>query len=245
MAHRGGFVDPADELRENTLHAFGRAIEMGYRYLETDVRTTSDGRLMAFHDPDVSRITGSVGSISDLTFDGLRAILINGIDTVPTMDELFEAFPTARFNIDIKEPRAAEPLLASIRAHRADDRVCVASFDAASLRRFRKMAGHSIATAASSRAIGWSALTPFVPRLLNTAGQVFQVPVTHELRGRVVRVVGPRLIKAAHARGKKVHVWTINDADEMHRLIDLGVDGLISDRIDVLKQVAIERGLWT
>lgn len=245
MAHRGGWIDPADEPRENTLHAFGRAVELGYGYLETDVRTTSDGVLMAVHDADLARVAGSAAAIGQLPYERLREQRINGLDVVPTLAEVLEACPTARLNIDIKEPRAITVLLDVLREHDALGRVCVASFSHASLTAFRRLAGPGIATSGSSTEIARAVLLPPLARRLNGAALAYQVPVSQTVRGVRLQVVTKRFIAAAHAQGKRVHVWTINDADEMHRLIDLGVDGLISDRIAVLKDVLIERELWT
>lgn len=243
FAHRGGWVREDEEQRENTLFAFKQAVDLGYEYLETDVRVTADGVLVAFHDADLSRINGSARTLGELTYAELKEHPLNGIDVVPTMSELFEAFPETKFNIDIKESSAIEPLLEVIREHRADRRVCVASFSHARLNAFRKLAGTRIATNISTLGVGWNVALPSLPRLLNSPGQAFQVPAVHEFRGMRIPVVTPRLIKTAHALDKRVHVWTINEETEMHRLLDLGVDGLISDRIDVLANVLRERGV--
>ena len=245
MAHRGGYLEPADAARENSLYAFGRAIQTGFRYLETDVHATLDGQLVAFHDSVLDRVTDATGVVADLPLKTVRRALIGGRDPIPTLDEVLESFPEASINIDIKAPGAVEPLVASLRAHRAENRVCVASFSAARLNRFRRLMGPRVATGLASPSVAWAAYVPLLPRLLPPSGQVFQVPMTQSVRRREVRVLTQRLIAAARANDVRVHVWTINDPRQMHDLIDLGVDGLIADRIDVLREVAIDRGLWS
>lgn len=244
MAHRGGYASEPDAARENSLHAFARAVEMGYRYLETDVHATSDGYLVAFHDDVLDRVTDSSGVVARLPFAVVRSALIAGRDQIPTLDEVLESFPDVRVNIDIKAPGAIEPLLATIRSHRAEQRVCVASFSASRLSRFRRLAGRGIATGLAAPSVVWASQVGVLPRLLPLAGQVFQIPVTQQVRGRTIRVLTPRLLAAARAHDVRIHVWTVNDADEMAALMDLGVDGLITDRIEVLRDVARTKGLW-
>ncbi|GAA2183910.1 glycerophosphodiester phosphodiesterase [Brooklawnia cerclae] len=245
LAHRGGYVTASgDEGRENSLYAFAKAVEFGYRYLETDVHVTADGRLIAFHDTVLDRVTDAHGRISELPFDAVREARIDGRDPIPTLDEVLESFPDTRINIDIKAPGAIEPLAQALRHHHAERRVCVASFSGSRLGRFRRITRGAVATSAPTPTVAWSAFVPQLPRWINTPGQAFQVPFAQQVAGRTIRVVNRRLMQVARARDMRVHVWTINDADQMHRLIDLGVDGLITDRIDVLKQVAQEHGLW-
>lgn len=244
MAHRGGYLTAADAARENTLYAFGRAVAAGYRYLETDVHVSSDGRLIAFHDTVLDRVTQTTGVIAELPFTEIRAARIAGKDQIPTLDEVLDAFPGTRINIDIKAPGAVEPLAVTLRAHRAEDRVCVTSFSAARLGRFRRLMGPGVATGRSPVAVAWAAHGPRWAQRVGLPGQALQVPVTHRIAGREVPVLTPRLIAAARAQDVRVHVWTINDPEQMHELIDLGVDGLITDRITELRSVAIERGLW-
>ncbi|MGI5952269.1 MAG: glycerophosphodiester phosphodiesterase [Brooklawnia sp.] len=244
MAHRGGYVSGEDASRENTLHAFAQAVELGYRYLESDVHATSDGYLIAFHDQVLDRVTDATGVVAELGFDQVRAARIAGRDQIPTLDEVLESFPGVRINIDIKAPGAIEPLVATIKAHRAQQRVCVSSFNAARLTRFRRLMGSGVATGFASPGVAWAAFVPVLPRMLPLAGQVFQVPLTTQVAGRTVRVLTPRLMASARAHDVRVHVWTVNEPAQMAELIGLGVDGLITDRTDVLKRVASSHGLW-
>ena len=246
LAHRGGAGYGPNRGIENSLVAFRAAVGLGYRYVETDVHATCDGHLVAFHDHRLDRVTDGSGLVAELPWAVVREARIDGREPIPRLSELLEELPDLRINIDIKATAAIVPLWETIRSHGAQERVCVASFSDRRLTAFRRLAGPNVATAAGPREIaalrfGTSRLGPgwALP------GQVLQVPIVHRL-GRVpVRVVTPALVERAHGRGKQVHVWTIDDADEMTRLLDLGVDGLVSDRIDVLRDVLIARGQWT
>ena len=263
LAHRGGSTYPPNVGRENTLHAFGEAIALGYTHVETDVHATSDGVLLAFHDDRLDRVADRTGMIGDLTHAEVAAARIGGTDAIPTLDEVFETLPDTYFNIDIKAPASIRPLVEVINRHRAQQRVNIASFSDRSLREFRRLAGTQVSTSVGPLGIRWTRLLPSVARLLAAPGNALQVPHWHplpssarllpaavlrafgdDIRGDDFRLVTRALVEAAHAAGKHVHVWTIDDPDEMRELIDRGVDGLVSDRIDVLKDVLVERGLW-
>ena len=241
LAHRGGWQDPADEARENTRYAFATALSLGFEFLETDVWATADDELVAFHDDSLDRVTESSGRIGEHTWAALSDVRIGGRDPIPLMAELFEEFPGARFNIDLKDDRAA-PLLADIIArHDAADRVCVASFSTARLREFRRLAP-TVATAASPTGVAVATHVPGVRRFWARRGVALQIPVRYE--STPVTLVRPDVIRLAHATGRVVHVWTVNEEAEMHRLMELGVDGLVSDDLTTLKRVVIEHGLW-
>ena len=244
LAHRGGALLLANLHRENTMHAFRQAAELGYRYLETDVHATADGVLVAFHDDRLDRVTDRTGLIAEQSWAEIRSARIGGQDPIPTLTELFEQFPGHRFNIDIKAPGAIRPLAETIDRFGAHDRVCVGSFGHDRLRAFRRLVGRRVATAVAPPWVAWTRFMPLLPRFLNDPGKVLQIPVRWPIAGRDVRLVTRGLIRRAHAAGKVVHVWTIDRAEEMHELIDLGVDGLVSDRIDILKEVCLARGLW-
>ena len=244
FAHRGGWLDPADAGRENTLYAFAKAVAFGYEYLETDVHTTSDGVLIAFHDAVTDRVAGKSGQIDQMSFAELRELRIAGKDQIPTLDEVLAAFPSAKINIDIKAPGAIEPLVDTLAAHNAWKRVCVASFSPERLHAFRRLAGRQVATAVSGLAVPWNSWIPLLPQLVNSVGQAIQVPISQKVGPVELPVVTKRLIDNAHASGKYVHVWTINDAEQMRELIELGVDGLVSDDIGLLQEVLAEYDLW-
>lgn len=240
-AHRGGWVDPADKDRENTIYAFGRAWELGYRVFETDVHLTRDGQLVAFHDSDLSRITGVEGAIGDHTWDQLSSVSVAGRDRIPLLSELLAAFPTAVFNIDIKVEAATEPLAALLAAGPDQARVCVGSFSTRRLERFRALAPGVLTSTSPAEVaryvfgLGWRR-APF------GEGAVLQVPV--QAVGGLVRVVRRDVIAAAHAHGRPVQAWTIDHPAQMEALIDRGVDGLITNDLVALKNVLRARGLW-
>ncbi len=245
FAHRGGAEYAPNQGRENTVFAFRQAVELGYRYLETDVHASSDGVLFAFHDAQLDRVSGHSGRIEDLTAAQIAEVRIGGRDAVPTLAELFEAFPDARFNIDAKADAAVEELVAQIRRHDAGDRVCVSSFGVRRLRRLRRLLGPEVASSVSAVGVALFAFLPRLARLLPVPGDALQLPRYQRMLGLRFTVVRPSVVRAAHASGKQVHVWTIDDADAMNQLIDLGVDGIFTDRIDTLRTVLQQRGLWS
>jgi glycerophosphoryl diester phosphodiesterase len=243
FAHRGGAYHPEIEGLENTLAAFKHAVALGYDYLETDVHVTRDGVLLAFHDAVLDRVTDVEGAIAELTFDEVRQALVGGREQVPTLAQLFDEFPRARFNIDIKSEGAVPVLAEFIREREAWDRVLVGSFSPQRLAHFRRLTGHRVPTSGTPVEV---AIFRFVPsaRLADwlTRGRVSAFQIPHR-RGRWI-VASPGLVRRAHATGKHVHVWTVDDPEEMHELLDRGVDGLFTDRTDLLKDVLTERGLW-
>jgi glycerophosphoryl diester phosphodiesterase len=243
FAHRGGAYHPEIEGLENTLAAFRHAVALGYTYLETDVHVTKDGALLAFHDDVLDRVTDRMGAIADLTLAEIREARIGGREEVPTFDQLLDAFPDAHFNIDIKSAGAAAVLAEVVRERDLWERVLVGSFSPSRIREFRRLTDGRVPTAAHP----WEIIAfRFIPsarlahRLAGRGFDAFQVP--H--RRSVLRVVTPGLVRRAHAAGKQVHVWTVDDPAEMALLLDRGVDGLFTDRTDLLKDVLIARGLW-
>ncbi|MEU0211149.1 glycerophosphodiester phosphodiesterase [Streptomyces canus] len=237
FAHRGGAADGL----ENTAFQFGRAVETGYRYLETDVHSTADGKLVAFHDATLDRVTDGAGRIADLPWADVRHARVAGKEPVPLFEELLETFPEARWNVDIKAGPALQPLLDLIERTDAWDRVCVGSFSEARVMRAQRLAGPRLATSYGTRGVLNLRLRSWgVPAALRRSAVAAQVPETQS----GIQVVDHRFVRAAHARGLQVHVWTINEPDRMHRLLDLGVDGIMTDHIDTLRKVMEERGVW-
>jgi len=243
MAHRGGAHYAPNIGMENSLTAFGNAVAAGYRYLETDVHASRDGGLFAFHDATLDRMTGADGQIRSLDAAVVRRARIGGREPIPYLRELFEAFPHARFNIDVKEDEAIQPLVSLIQDAAAHDRVCIASFSTARLRRLRSQLGPRVATSLGSTEVAAMRLSPVPGRQgaeVGHGGTCAQVP--H--RAGPIRVVTERFVVNAHRNGLPVHVWTVNDADEMRALLGRGVDGIITDRLDVLRDVLTQRGQW-
>lgn len=247
FAHRGGSLHPGLEGLENTVHAFRHAVDLGYRFLETDVHLTKDGVLLAFHDDVLDRVTDRPGSVADLTVAEVREARIGGEHRVPTLAELFDAFPDVTFNIDLKAPGTPAALAAFLAEREAEDRVIVGSFGVDRLVEFRRLTAGRVRTSAHPREVLAFLLSPSGRLADSVTGGHFvalQVPHRRPIRGREITVVTRGLCRRAHAAGKQVHVWTVDDPAEMGELIDLGVDGLMTDRTDVLKQVLTQRGLW-
>ena len=244
MAHRGGSLMADNFARENTLHAFANAVELGYRYVETDVQATRDGVLVTFHDDDLERVSGQAGQIKDLTWAEVQAVLVGGAEPIPSLDDVLDAFPTLRINIDMKAEGTLEPLIQTIRRHNAESRVCVASFSTSRLRRFRKRTRNAIATAASPWGVGVASLAPMTIPRFHSPAPVWQMPLITIVAGCEIRLFGTRMLNELHRLGKRVHIWTIDDAETMHRLIDVGVDGIVTDRPDTLREVLLARGMW-
>jgi glycerophosphoryl diester phosphodiesterase len=245
MAHRGF----SREGLENSMAAFRAAVELGYRYLETDVHTTSDGVLLLFHDDSLDRVTDGRGRISELTAAQVAAARIGGREPVPLFDELVTEFPEVQLNLDVKDWSSVRSLADGIERHHAHQRVLVASFSDRRRRAVLKLLSLPVASSAGvmTNAL-FVLLGPLMPalwlrRVLRRAlrdVQALQVPV----RYGAFRVVTAGYVRRAHALGLLVHVWTINDPAEMRRLLELGVDGIVTDRADLLKQVLLERGEW-
>jgi glycerophosphoryl diester phosphodiesterase len=237
FAHRGG----TSEAPENTMPAFEHAVALGYRYLETDVHLSADGVLMAFHDPDLARTCGVDRSIADMSAAELAEVFVDGRAPIPVMSDLLERFRDVRFNIDCKSDAATGPLADLVRRHDALDRVCLGAFSHARLTKLRVLLGPGLLTCTSPQEV---ASLRVLGRLGGSAQRIAQVPVSQEIVGVAVTVVNERFVRNAHRRGVPVHVWTIDDPAEMHRLLDLGVDGIMTDRPELLRDVLTERGHW-
>lgn len=245
LAHRGGALYGPNVGLENTLTAFRNAIDLGYTYIETDVRLTKDGRLVVFHDDRLDRVTNASGPVAELRWSQIREARFPSGEPVPLLVDVLDAFPGINLNIDLKSPGTAAAVWELVRHRGLHDRICVGSFSPRSITHFRFLSSGEVATAASPVGTAMLAFGPqWLSRLLATPADVLQIPSTTVVRGRRVELVTERLVETAHALGKHVHVWTIDDADEIHELLDLGVDGIVSDRIDVLKDVLVERGSW-
>ncbi|MGW6152695.1 glycerophosphodiester phosphodiesterase [Streptomyces sp. NPDC055144] len=238
FAHRGGTADGL----ENTMAAFRRSVDLGYRYIETDVHATSDGTLVAFHDATLDRVTDGAGRIADLPWSDVRHARVAGREPVPLFEELLETFPDVHWNVDVKAESALLPLLGLIGRLDAWDRVCVGSFSEARVARAQSLAGPRLATSYGTRGVlGLRLRSLGLPAALRPSAVCAQVPVAQS----GIRVVDRRFVRAAHARGLQVHVWTVNDRAQMGELLDLGVDGIMTDHIETLRDVLKDRGAWT
>jgi glycerophosphoryl diester phosphodiesterase len=239
LAHRGlALVAP-----ENTLLAFAAALGQGVTHIETDVHASSDGVAVISHDPELDRVARRPGRVDALSYSVLRAIDLGHDQTFSSLAEVLDVFPETRFNIDIKSANAVAPTVAAIRAAKAVDRVLVTSFSEARRRAaVRQLPG--VATSASSTvfaavfAAGRVHATPLLRRILRGIDAV-QVPESYS----GVSIVTPGMISQLHSAKVEVHVWTVNDAPSMHRLLDLGVDGIVTDRADIALGVLATRAL--
>lgn len=213
--------------------AFRHAFDLGYRHLETDVHATADGVLVAFHDEDLGRTCGRPGRIAESTWREIAEARVDGSHPIPLMVDLLEEFPDARFNIDAKSDAAVDPLLALLHRLGRLDRVCIGSFSHRRLSSIRRRV--RVCTSASPFEV-----TRWLAGAVPSDPDCFQVPVS---RGPV-SVVTARSVARAHRAGKPVHVWTVDDPTEMQRLIDLGVDGIMTDDPTTLKRVASANDRW-
>jgi glycerophosphoryl diester phosphodiesterase len=284
FAHRGG----AAHAPENSWRAFEHAVGLGYRYLETDVQATLDGTLIAFHDRTLARLTGRTGRIARMSHREVATARIGGTEPIPLLEDLLGAWPDVRFNIDLKDAPAVEPLAAVLRRTGAWDRVCVTSFSASRLRAARRVLDRQVCMAASP--IGTAVVRfggPRRPHELNRPGRVGagRIGRSGPGQGRLGRP-GPRagdpgrrapqdsrraahlalaerlartgvrcaqvpaqvathaFVNRAHALGLHVHAWTINSPALMRTLLDIGVDGIMTDQTVALRDVLISRGEW-
>lgn len=236
FAHRGG----ASDRPENTMSAFAYAVDLGYQYLETDVHATADGFLVAFHDEVLDRVTDRKGHISDLDWSVVSQARIDG-EPIPLLADILAAWPDVRVNIDAKHDNSLEPLARVLNDAEATDRVCVSSFVERRLVDFRRISANRVCTGMGVSSIVRLRLASFgIPVGRAMSGWCAQVPI----KQGPFPIVDPRFIAACHRRGLPVHVWTIDDREEMERLLDLGVDGIMTDRPVVLKEVLEGRGQW-
>ncbi|MEE8331896.1 MAG: glycerophosphodiester phosphodiesterase [Acidimicrobiia bacterium] len=247
FAHRGG----AALWPENTATAFQGAYDLGIRYLETDVHLTADGVLVTFHDHHLDRLTNGTGKVTDWLWRDLQLLDAaygfrpgdgfpqrgTGLG-VPRFDDMLTAFPGAKWNVDMKHSAAVEALADVVTKLGAEDRVMASSFFDHRLSRFRKATGDRVATSAGPRQVAMVKAAARFGKTASIAADALQVPE----RARAVGVVDTRLIEAAHRAEVAVHVWTVNDAPTMNRLLDLGVDGIMTDRPDILVEVVSQRG---
>jgi glycerophosphoryl diester phosphodiesterase len=242
FAHRGWHVGELAGM-ENSLAAFRRAAAEGYHYLETDVHATRDGVVVTMHDPTLDRTTDRSGAIERLDWPVVRTARVNGREPVCRLVDLLEELPDALINIDVKADSAVRPVFDLLSRTNAWHRVCLASFFESRLQWLRRAAGSRLLTSmssASAAALRVRSLCRVPPGAAPIRGQLAQLPV----RWCGIQVMDRPLVRYAHRLGREVHVWTVNRAAEMHALLDLGVDGLVSDRPDVLRDVLRDRMVW-
>lgn len=233
LAHRGLAI----EAPENTMLAFAKAIAVGARYIETDVHASHDGVAVVAHDEDLARVAGRSVRVDQLTMPELRRVELGEGQGFSSLAEVLDAFPETRFNIDLKSAAAVQPTVDAIRKADAIERVLVTSFSE-QRRRSALAALPEVVTSASARRFvtalvsGKLGFSPAVRRSLRGLAAV-QVPE----RALGMRVTTARMLRRLRAAGVEVHVWTVNDPVRMRELLALGVDGIVTDRVDLALDV--------
>ena len=242
FAHQGG----AAEFPGNTMKAFDGAIALGYRYLETDLQATSDGVLIVFHNDTLDETTDHSGTIAKLPWSVVKEARVGGTEPIVRFEEVLEAHPEARFNIEPKTDAAVGPFIDAVRRTGVIDRICCGSFSDGRLRTIRKALGQSLCTSMGNLAVvrmriaSWVPIRSVAKALGRTDAACVQVPP----KKSIIPIVDRRFVALAQELGLGVHVWTIDDADTMNRLLDLGADGIMTDKPSVLKDVLVQRGQW-
>ncbi len=246
FGHRGSnLLQP-----QNTMAAFSWALGLGLRYLETDLHATRDGRVVTFHDDRLDLLTDGAGKVWDRDWEDLRALdaayhfdaargyPLRGTGVgIPLLEEVLTTYPQCLLNLDLKQEGMEHLLAAEIARLGAEDRVLVGSFHDRRLHRFRVASGGRVASSAGPSEVLAALGAARLGRPRRSPADAYQVPE----RSGPLRVVGKRFVETAHAAGKQVHVWVVNDPAAMHRLLDLGVDGIVTDRADLLVGVVAER----
>ena len=238
IAHRGG---GGERHAENSLAAIAAVRELGYHHVELDLRATRDGVPVLFHDETLERMTGWPGGVEDRTWSELEAVHLPGGEAIPRLEEALTLWPDLRVALDFKSDAVIEPVAALVRRLKVGDRVGLGTSSQSRLSKLRAVFGPSFSYALGPVGVLRLRLASFGLPAGGFAPGTAQVPTHHH----GIRIVDPWFLRAAHARGLQVQVWTINEAAEMDRLLGLGVDGLMTDRPTTLKQIMLERGCWT
>jgi glycerophosphoryl diester phosphodiesterase len=246
FAHRGSRV----LWPENTAEAFQGAIDLGYQYIETDVRITRDGVVVAFHDGTLERTTNGAGPVDrwdlkDLQrldaawwFDEENGYPLRGTGVkVRALSEIFAMWPDAYFNIDLKGPKLEWPVADVIKRHGMENSTMIGSFVDHRVAKFRRITRGEVAVSAGPSSVLAMVAASRLGRTSRRPVQAYQLPFNY---GSVP--IDRKLIDAVHGAGAQIHTWTVNEAADMHRLLDLGVDGIVSDRPDTLNEVLRARG---
>ncbi|WP_311777375.1 glycerophosphodiester phosphodiesterase family protein [Trueperella abortisuis] len=235
LAHRGG----GNEAPENTIVAFHAMRERGFRYVESDCHVTADGTVIILHDPILDRLTDASGPVSSWSWRDLRHVRDHSGNPLVRLDDLLEEFPDMIFNLDAKNNATALPMVETIRRQNAAHRVSLASFSELRLTRMRRRLP-GVRSSMGTSAIARLVLAAKGPRALayrlpgpERGVECVQVPELF----KTIQVVDEKFVALAHARGLAVHVWTVNDAADMRQLLELGVDGLITDEPTLARSV--------
>jgi glycerophosphoryl diester phosphodiesterase len=242
MAHRGftSFRWPM-----NSMGAFHEAAKLGLRYIETDVRATRDGVAVIQHDRGLAPDSGVPGAVDQLYWRDVRKAHLGAGESIPTLEELLTALPDMRINIDIKAASAIEPTVSVIERCNAHNRVLVTSLLDRRRRRALRLLSKQVASSAGMGTV-LALMASRTPANRAHAWRILRDSDCAQLPARLGRVpvITPGLVRTLHDSGRQVHAWTIDDPDAMNSLLDIGVDGIITDRADLLRDVLIARGQW-
>lgn len=236
FAHRGG----NEFAPENSFRAFKSAVDIGYKYLETDVHLTKDGFLIAFHDDTLDRVTDKSGLIRDLTLSEIKKAKIAGTDEIPLLSELLNSFTDCFFNIDCKVDETVQPLINLINNKDFINRVCIGSFSQKRINFIRKSLGREVKTSMGPAEVILSKFLSYTSLGYNFKSSYTSIPI----RRYGINLLDERNIKYLKSNNQKVIAWTINDEDQMKMLINIGIDGIMTDNLTLLKKVLIEESLW-
>jgi len=245
MAHRGFTPLGRPGIPQNSMAAFHEAAKLGFRYIETDVRATRDGVAVILHDRRLGPESGMPGPIDRLSWRDAREANLGVGEPIPALEDLLSALPDIRINIDIKAASAIEPTVDVIERLNAHNRVLITSFSDRRRRRALRLLSRRVATSAGSGAF-LALLTTRAPGSRAYARRLLHDSDCVQLPARLggLPVITPGLVRAVHASGRQVHAWTVDDPDRMHALFDIDVDGIITDRADLLREVLVARGEW-
>jgi len=236
FAHRGG----NEFAPENSFRAFKSAVDIGYKYLETDVHLTKDGFLIAFHDDTLDRVTDKSGLIRDLTLSEIKKAKIAGTDEIPLLSELLNSFTDCFFNIDCKVDETVQPLINLINNKDFINRVCIGSFSQKRINFIRKSLGKEVKTSMGPAEVILSKFLSYTSLGYNFKSSYTSIPI----RRYGISLLDERNINYLKSNNQKVIAWTINDEDQMKMLINIGIDGIMTDNLTLLKKVLIEESLW-
>jgi len=250
IAHRG-FSAPGGVSNglENSMTAFASAVNLGYTYIETDLHGSRDGVAVICHDPTLGRTTDRHGVIAEMDWAEIKQANVGGREPIPRLEELLASWPSLRINLHLKDDSAAKPVAEAIEKYQAHDRVGLTSFSSERRKLTESYLSRPVATGAGTSEMielesGVRLHSPeLVARALFGVDCV-QIPAEPGVGPLHMQSVDRDLVTVMHQAGKYVHVWTVDDPKEMNRLLDLGVDGIITNRADLLKQVLISRGEW-
>jgi glycerophosphoryl diester phosphodiesterase len=238
FAHRGGSLED-----ENGLLAFQAAERLGFRYIETDVRATRDGVAFVFHDEHLGRMTGCDREIADVSAADLGHLTLPKGDKIPTLRETLGNFPDMRFNLDLKDDAAVDPVVTLIEEMEAHHQVCVTSFSEGRVSAVRDQLGPAVCTGlgvSGALRVASASIASLNRHNWRRGAAVLQIPV----RWKGIPILTSSLVRRAHEAGLAVHVWTLNDRGPIESALDKLVDGVMTDRPQLLKEILVARGLW-